>query len=167
MAMPSALHQEPRPACSLISLFTCIVLSTRLLNQPPILLLLSVLNQISQHFSFFIFITALYLQPFVCYPLSHLCPNPLDLFSPYTYIPSLCTESFILFALLAFSNHSYFYLSISGSSLVLWPLSIFITKLKSPFPSPSHLNNLAYFLSPSSEVTFLYNFNIKYTSWKR
>lgn len=76
MAMLSALHQEPRPACFAHKPFppSSVCLSPRalsspwVLNRPPLLFLSPrLLNRISQHSSFF-FIAALYLQLFVRLP---------------------------------------------------------------------------------------------------
>lgn len=77
MAMPSALHQEPRLACSLISLsplsvslLARIVLSMSLLNQPPLLFLSLPSNPISSHPFFHLLKLFVSLLSFFCYPCS-------------------------------------------------------------------------------------------------
>lgn len=144
MAMPSALHQEPRPACLLISLSPLSVFirsycplneSHFLISHHVFLSLTLSLNLISQHSSFFLLL--LFIS-------SSLCACCLFFSSLLHFSYELI--SFIVFALSAFPNHSHFHVPFSGSSPVLLAyVHLYHTTLIS-FPGPSHLNYLAYFL---------------------
>jgi len=129
MAMPSALHQELRPAFSLISLS---VLTVSVFTHCP---LRESHSLISQHVFFcsvlksdlptllFLLLLPLYFQLFVCLlSFSYL-------FSPFFYTHALPKHWFPFSV--CFPNHPHFHFILSGSYLVLWPLSIFISQLRS------------------------------------